>query len=155
MIFDEKELRQCFSLFATGVMIATVNYQEKLCGLTINSFSSVSLKPPLLLFSIANQSSNLEIFRNSKSYSLNILSKNQLNLALEFAKANNEAKWQVEKYDLTKNNNPVFQNSIAFFECVHHKIVEAGDHHIFIGEIIDFAKIKDEDGLFYYKSNFL
>lgn len=156
MILNEQDLKSCFSLFATGVMVAaTSDSQGKNQGLTINSFSSVSLSPPLLLFSIGNSSHNLDIFKNSQSYSLNIMAKNQLDLALEFAKPNNDKKWLTEEYQLTKNNNPIFKNSLGFFECIHHKIVEAGDHHVFIGEIIDCAVLNDDEALLYCKSKFI
>ena len=95
---QDKKLRDCFSLFATGVMIASTNYAEKNFGMTINSFASISLNPPLLLFAINNKSSNLNIFKKSKTFSLNILSGDQIDLAKEFAKPNNENKWLVEEY---------------------------------------------------------
>ncbi len=156
MLVEDKKLRQAFSLFATGVAIASIGKgdQEIDSGLTINSFSSVSLKPPLLLFSIDNESSCLEKFKSCNNYSINILSKSQKNLAIEFAKSTKDKKPE-DNFLLTKNNNPIFKNSIAFFECNHHKIIEAGDHHIFIGQVTDFSKLSDEDGLFYFKSNFI
>lgn len=153
---DDKALRQCFGLFATGVMIASCHNQEddQLYGLTINSFSSVSLEPPLLLFSIGNDSKNLEIFKNSSSYSLNILSESQQDLAIGFAKPNNLDKWNIEEYSITKSLNPIFKNSLGFFECIHHNIIKAGDHHIFVGEIKDFKTLKEDKGLFYYMGQF-
>lgn len=152
--FNARDLRDCFGLFATGVMIATTTTKHNLHGLTINSFSSVSLEPPLLLFSIDNNSSNLKVFKKSKRFCLNILSKNQEELAKEFAKPSNGEKWTIEKYNLTIYNNPVFENSVAFFECENYKMIKAGDHHILIGRIINFAKMNDDECLFYHLGKF-
>ncbi len=151
---DNHDLKECFSLFATGVMIAATNVDGKNYGLTINSFSSVSLSPPLLLFSIGNGAYNLDYFKNSDSYILNILNVSQLDLAKKFAGHDHDSKWDGEQFNLTKNGNPIFHGSNAYLECAHHQIVEAGDHHIFIGQVVNFAKIRDEDGLLYYKGEF-
>lgn len=154
---DIKELKNCFSKFATGVMIAALKCSEndELHGLTINSFSSVSLEPPLVSFCIGNESRNLERFQNNEFFTLNILSDSQLDLALAFAKVNNPDKWGVEKYLLTKNSCPVFENSLGYFECKRFKVVEAGDHHIIIGQIIDFKNLNEEKSpLIYFKSQF-
>jgi flavin reductase (DIM6/NTAB) family NADH-FMN oxidoreductase RutF len=154
----QKTLRDCFGLFPTGVMIASTNFKDKFYGLTINSFSSVSLDPPLLLFSIDNQSSNLTAFKKSQYFSLNILSVKQINLAKEFAKPLNHHKWTQQKsaepYFLGKFGNPVFENSLGFFECEQHKIIKAGDHHVIIGKIIDFSKLNLKPPLFYVKGEF-
>ncbi len=154
MNFDNQKLREAFGLFATGVMIASTIVDEKIKGLTINSFSSVSLNPPLVLFSIGNESSSLDVFRATKSYSLNILSKNQLEVAKDFAKSSLDKEKQLANYSLSDYNNPVFENSLAYFDCIHHQIIKAGDHHIFIGEIINFAKVVEGEGLFYYRGEF-
>lgn len=151
---NERELRDCFGLFATGVMIASTNYKDELYGMTINSFASVSLKPPMLLFSIANESYNLRFFKKTKYFSLNTLSVGQLPLAREFARHQNQHKWAMEEFYLTKLKNPVFNNSLGFFECKKHKLIKAGDHHILIGEIVDFAKLNDDKPLTYINSQF-
>ena len=149
------QLKECFSLFSTGVMIAATNYNGHNYGLTINSFSSVSLDPPLCLFSIGSNSHSLEAFKNSGSFTLSILSSQQKDLASKFASHDHESKWQNCDIRSSKLENPIFNNCNGFFECSNYKIVEAGDHHIFIGEIIDFAKENDEQGLLYYKGSFI
>jgi len=154
MNFDQRELRNCFARFATGVAIATTNHNDQLFGLTINSFSSVSLEPPLSLFSIANKSVNLNIFKDCKTYTVNFLAANQEILANNFAKSNNDSKWEDSQYFFTKNNNPVFSKVLAYLELEHFKILEAGDHNIFIGQIIDFKIFSETDPLLYYQSNF-
>ncbi|MSP33371.1 MAG: flavin reductase [Rickettsiales bacterium] len=146
---NERELRDCFGLFTTGVMVATTAFKGGLYGMTINSFSSTSLEPPLLLFSVDNKSFNLKAFQKSKHFSLSILSQQQLILAQEFAKPANESKWQVEKYFTAKLGSPIFEESMGYFECERYDVVKAGDHHIIIGKIISCAKLKQNRPLLY------
>ena len=151
---NERELRDCFGLFTTGVMIATTSFEGKLYGMTINSFASVSLEPPLLLFSVDNKSSNLTAFKKAKNFSLSILSEQQLLLAQEFAKPANENKWQVEKYFSTKSGEPIFENSLGYFECEKHEVIVAGDHNIIIGRAVGCAKLKQSKPLLYLSGAF-
>lgn len=151
---NERELRDCFGLFTTGVMIAATNFGGKSYGMTINSFASVSLEPPLLLFSIDNKSFNLAAFQKSPNFALSILSDKQLALAQEFAKPANDGKWEVEKYFTAKSGAPIFEHAIGYFECEQHEIVAAGDHHIIIGKIIDCAKLKQGRPLVYLSGAF-
>jgi len=153
---DIKELRNCFGKFATGVVVAATGTRfDDLCGLTINSFSSVSLSPPLVLFSIANESSNLEKFQNNQFFTLNILSEQQSDLAIEFAKANNPLKWDIEQYRLTSNSCPIFENALSYLECKSVNIFKSGDHHVIIGEVVDFKNLDEEKKpLLYFKSKF-
>ena len=129
-------------------------FSEEFFGITINSFSSVSLKPPLVSFCVDNRSTNLKLFKKNNYFSLNILSEDQIELAKAFATPKNNKKWQIEPYFFGVNGSPIFENSLGFFECKKHKIIKAGDHHIIIGEIVDFAKIHDKNPLLYNKSQF-
>ena len=123
-------------------------------GMTINSFSSVSLKPPLVSFCIDNKSSNLPLFQKNKTFSLNILSEEQQELASGFATPKNSKKWGIEPYFLEKNGNPIFENSIGYFECKKHKIIKAGDHHIVIGEVVNFGKLSEKAPLLYFQGKY-
>jgi flavin reductase (DIM6/NTAB) family NADH-FMN oxidoreductase RutF len=122
--------------------------------MTINSFSSVSLEPSLVLFAIDNKSANLSLFKKNRYFSLNVLSLEQLELARAFATPKNSKKWGVEPYLLGKFGNPIFQNSLGFFECRKQKVIKAGDHHIIIGEVLDFGKISESNPLVYYRGKF-
>lgn len=133
---------------------AKVNYSD-LYGLTINSFSSLSLTPALIQFSIDNKSSNLKFFKKNNFFSLNILSKSQLNLSNAFASKNNNKKFEIEDFKISQFGNPIFTNSIAYIECFRHKIIKAGDHHIIIGKIIDFSQLSNQDPLLYYKGQYI
>lgn len=123
-------------------------------GMTINSFTSVSLNPPLVSFCIDNKSANLEFFKKNRYFSLNILSQEQQGLASAFATPKNSKKWGVEPYIFGQFGNPIFQNSLAFFECKKHRVIKCGDHHIIIGEVLDFGKINEKEPLLYYRGKY-
>lgn len=150
---NERDLRDCFGLFATGVMIAATQFEGKKYGMTINSFSSLSLNPALLLFSIDNKSYNLAAFQKSQSFTLSILGEKQLILAQEFARPANEGKWRVENI-LPQQNHIIFENSIGYFNCEKQNIISAGDHQIIIGKIVNCAKLKQDKPLLYLNGAF-
>lgn len=129
-------------------------FADEFFGMTINSFSSLSLDPPLIQFSIDNKSSNLKLFKSNRYFSLNILSIEQKNLSNAFATPKNSEKWQVEPFIFGKFGNPIFQNSIAFIECQKYKVIKAGDHHIIIGKVLDFGNISKKEPLIYYKGKY-
>jgi 3-hydroxy-9,10-secoandrosta-1,3,5(10)-triene-9,17-dione monooxygenase reductase component len=129
-------------------------FAEDFFGMTINSFSAVSLNPPLVSFCIDNKSSNLHLFKKNKTFSLNILSESQQNLANGFATPKNSKKWGIETYFLGQNGNPIFENSLGYLECRKHRIIKAGDHHIVIGEVVDFGKLNDSKPLLYFQGKY-
>ncbi len=129
-------------------------FADEFFGMTINSFTSVSLHPPLVSFCIDNKSANLKFFKKNRYFSLNVLSHEQQALASAFATPKNSKKWGVEPYFFGKFGNPIFQNSSAFFECKKHRVIKAGDHHIIIGEVIDFNKVNEAEPLIYYRGKY-
>lgn len=129
-------------------------FSDEFFGITINSFSSVSLEPPLVMFCIDNKSTNLRLFKKNRYFSLNVLSQEQRALAVAFAKPKNSTKWGVESYFFSKKGNPIFQNSLGFFECKKHRVIKAGDHHVIIGEVLNFEKMNDKNPLFFYSGKY-
>lgn len=129
-------------------------FADEFFGMTINSFTSVSLEPPLVMFCIDDNSSNLKLFKKNRYFSLNILSEDQMELAKGFATPKNSKKWGIEPYVFGKKGNPIFQNTLGFFECEKKRVIKAGDHHIIIGEVLDFGKINEKEPLFYYRGKY-
>ncbi|MDX2082913.1 MAG: flavin reductase family protein [Rickettsiales bacterium] len=129
-------------------------FASEFFGMTINSFTSASLAPPLISFYISNNSANLKLFKKNKFFSLNILSETQQELARGFATPKNSTKWGIETYFLGKNGNPIFKNSIAFFECKKTKMIKIGDHHLIVGEVVDFSKLSEAKPLLYFQGKY-
>lgn len=129
-------------------------FADEFFGMTINSFTSISLNPALISFCIDNKSANLKFFKQNRYFLLNILSQEQQDLASAFATPKNSKKWTVEPYIFSKFGNPIFQNSLCFIECQKHKVIKMGDHHIIIGEVIDFARVNDKKPLLYFSGKY-
>ena len=150
---NQIKFRKVLSKFATGVAVVSVNFKEKKIGKTINSFTSLSLNPPLILFALDKNASSLNEFKKSNYLSVNILSKKQKNISDNFAKKN--AKWKNIEYDLSNFETPYIKNCIANLECKKIKILKQGDHIMFICKIIS-ADFKDNiQPLLYFNSKYI
>ena len=121
------------SKFATGVTIVTINYKDLYIGKTINSFASLSLNPPLVLFSLDIKSTSLNKYLSSKFLGINILAKKQKIYSNYFSKSN--PKWENIKYYLAPNKIPMITEACVNLYCEKSKTLKQGDHIIFICKI--------------------
>jgi 3-hydroxy-9,10-secoandrosta-1,3,5(10)-triene-9,17-dione monooxygenase reductase component len=137
MQFDSKALRAVLGCFATGVAIITSRSATRRFGVTVNSFSSVSLEPPLILFSLANTANVLPDFQSVDYFAVNFLTHEQEFLSNRFARPSS-AEWPTEKVLDVRNGCPVFEDSLAYLECEKTAELEAGDHRIFLGKVTHF-----------------
>ncbi len=133
--FSTDDLRAALGQFATGVTIITAAPPEgPMVGLTANSFNSVSLTPPLVLWSISAHSTSLEGFLQSGHYAINVLAADQRNLAERFARKG------LDRFDGVTwrpglSGAPVIDGAVAVFECSHRQQHREGDHLILIGQV--------------------
>ena len=140
---DTFDLRRAFGSFATGVtIVTTLDDQQIPCGFTANSFSSVSLDPPLLLVSIAKSAFGLTIFSESKGFAINILAEHQRNLSNLFASQGADKFAKVD-WQQRVTGSPLLDNSVAWFDCENYQQVDAGDHVILIGKVLDYQYNSD------------
>ena len=136
---DPRALRNAFGCFPTGVTIITTRQDDGTPrGFTANSFTSVSLDPPLLLVSIAKSAASLPVFEAAGHFAVNILGDSQRAVSALFASRSPEkftqAEWRPGAHDA-----PLIEGCLAWFECARHQVVEAGDHVVIIGQVVDFA----------------
>ena len=137
--FDPKDLRNAFGTFATGVTIVTTKEPSGIPrGFTANSFTSVSLDPPLVLVCIGKFAASLEVFSNSEGFAVNILSEVQKDVAGLFATQRAD-KFENTVWHEGKGNMPLIDGALSWFECERNKVIDAGDHIILIGEVKDYA----------------
>ena len=141
-------LRHCLGKFATGVTVVTCQGTKGPCGITANSFSSVSLQPPLLLWNIAKVSNSLQAFLGAEYFAINVLSATQQTLAEHFA-LSDHTRFNGVDYAVNGNDVPLLLESVACFECRTHQIHDCGDHHIIIGEIEGY-RAEDSDPLLFF-----
>lgn len=150
---DPQALRKAFGSFMTGVTVVTTMNEDGLpVGFTANSFTSVSLDPPLLLVCPAKSLTSFAAFSNCQHFAVNILSEQQKDISNVFAKSKDDRFSQVS-WHKDSLDNPILDNVLTHFSCKLHQKIEAGDHYILIGEIIDFAT-QEGNGLGYSSSGY-
>jgi flavin reductase (DIM6/NTAB) family NADH-FMN oxidoreductase RutF len=132
---EAARLRQALGHFATGVtVITTCTRAGKLEGLTANSFSSVSLDPPLVLWSLRRTAASLASFQDSGSFAVNVLASAQLELAQHFARPS-RSKFEAVAFTRGHGGCPILDGALATFECSVETTTGGGDHVVFIGRV--------------------
>jgi flavin reductase (DIM6/NTAB) family NADH-FMN oxidoreductase RutF len=134
-IFSKTEFRTALGMFATGVTIVTARTANgDLVGLTANSFNSVSMAPPLVLWSLSQTAASMEAFSTGSHYAINILSADQQELARQFSTKGVD-RFAGVSYHLGRAGAPLIDGAAATFECFNRSRYEEGDHVIFVGEV--------------------
>jgi len=149
---NKDSFKKTLSAFATGITVVATKHNSILYGKTINSFSSLSLSPPLVLFSLDNKSSKLNIFQQSEKITINILSKKQKLISNNFAKKNPD--WKDIEYDSLKNGNPMIRNCVSNLHCKIIDKIKKGDHIIFICKVSQVMNNDKLKPLIYYNSKY-
>lgn len=133
--FSPLEFRSALGMFATGVTIVTARAAGgDLIGLTANSFNSVSLEPPLVLWSLARAAASLPAFSAGSHYAINVLAADQKTLAERFALKGAD-RWTGVPFVEGAGGAPLIAGAAASFECFNRSRYEEGDHVIFVGEV--------------------
>jgi flavin reductase (DIM6/NTAB) family NADH-FMN oxidoreductase RutF len=137
---DPREFRDALGQFATGVCIVTARDDEdNFVGMTVNSFNSVSLDPPLVLFSLARSSLGLESWLTAPHFAVNVLQSDQHGLADRFARASGD-KWDDIEVEFGHTGLPLIPGALARFECATEHQYDGGDHVILVGRVIAFDR---------------
>jgi len=133
--FSPPEFRAALGMFATGVTIVTARAANgRLVGLTANSFNSVSLHPPLVLWSLSRVAGSMAAFSTGSHYAINILASDQKELAERFSTKGAD-RWTGVSFTEGAGGAPLLSGAAATFECFNRSRYEEGDHVIFVGEV--------------------
>lgn len=136
---DPIALRRAFGTFVTGVTVITTRDEDGTPrGMTANSFTSVSLDPPLLLVCVAKSASSYPAFTNAGCFAVNILHEGQVDVSGNFASKSPD-KFQSVTHDHIHTGAPVLTDSLTWFDCTTYNTVDAGDHAILIGQVRAFG----------------
>lgn len=136
--FDSRAFRRALGNFATGVTVVTAAIATgRKVGVTANSFNSVSLDPPLILWSIDKCSSSHEVFEQASHFAVNILAADQIDLSNNFARPREDRFAEIE-FEAGEGGSPVFADCSARFHCEKYQQVDGGDHWIMIGKVVAF-----------------
>ena len=133
--FGADDFRSALAMFATGVTIVTaIDASGRPIGLTANSFNSVSIEPPLVLWSLSRQAGSMPAFERGSHYAINILAAEQHALAERFA-SHAIDRFEGVAFSAGPSGAPVLDGAAAVFECFNRSRYEEGDHVIFVGEV--------------------
>jgi flavin reductase (DIM6/NTAB) family NADH-FMN oxidoreductase RutF len=152
--FSSTEFRTALGMFATGVTIVTARAPNgRLVGLTASSFNSVSLEPPLVLWSLSQAATSMEAFREGSHYAINILGADQQLLAQRFATRGLD---RFADLDFAEGacGAPLLAGAVATFECFNRSRYVEGDHVIFVGEVEHCSSRTGASPLLYHGGKF-
>ena len=149
MTMDTGDFRQALGQFATGVCLVTVNDPELgPLATTVNSFSSVSLDPPLVLWSIQNSSDHLAVYTECQHFGISVLSARQDALSGQYAQRGGHRALS-EHFTSGPQGEPQLIDALAHFSCAAHAIHPGGDHQIIVGKVLQFESTDAAPLIFY------
>ncbi|ABD45058.1 flavin reductase like domain protein [Ehrlichia chaffeensis str. Heartland] len=153
--WSKTHIKSCFSEFVTGItVVTTVSQNGSMHGITVNSFNSVSLVPPMVLFSIEKSASRFEIFHTCSKFIVNILSDKQKSISQNFAECDVQ-NWEDFSYSVL-DGIPIINGIMSYIYCAKKYVYDGGDHKIIVGEVINCAKLNNDDKpLAYYKGKYM
>ena len=153
MKIDQSLFKDIVSRFPTGVTIITTKINDILFGFTANSFASVSLNPPLILFCISKSSGSYEAFMTTESFAVNFLKNDQEKIAKHFA-SRIFNKFEKIEYEITEQDNVALKESLGYIELNKYAVYDGGDHSIIVGEVMGGEIDKHSLPLQYLDRNF-
>ena len=143
------DLRSVMRYYLTGVTIVTFTGPDKKpYGLTVTSFNSVSLSPPLILWSLDNRNDRLSLFQDAGGFAVNIMAADQLDLCEKFAAADNDRFLNCD-WRFGTCGQPLLENALANIECRPWAEYDGGDHTIFVGEVMSIKQNKGKAAAFF------
>lgn len=147
--YDARDYRNAMGGFATGVTVVTTMSSDTPIGVTANSFTSVSLSPPLILICLGKSLGCVDAFLKAKHFAINVLEKDQEALSTRFATKGID-RFQDTDWHASSLHNPIIESALANIECAKHAELDYGDHTIFIGEVLRVQYAIDGDPLLYF-----
>jgi flavin reductase (DIM6/NTAB) family NADH-FMN oxidoreductase RutF len=155
-MIDTRELRNALGCFATGITVITALDESKApVGLTANSFTSLSLDPPLVLFCVDRTIKSFQAIHANRHFAVNILREDQENISRQFAKSGAD-KWSGIKFETWDTGCPILGGCIANLECDVEQVFEGGDHIIVVGKVRRMVFDQDAEcrPLLYFKGKY-
>lgn len=154
MAIAHGDLKRAFGQFPTGVaVVAARSGRTDLVGLTVSSFNSVSLDPPLVLFSVSKNAPCLNKLLDSPRYGVSVLNEAQEEVSRRFAGAVPD-KWNCADYKIKDNGVPFILNSLVRLECEHFAVYPGGDHLIMVGRVIEIEFEAQEKPLVFFRGKY-
>ncbi len=150
---DPRTLRDALGCFATGVTIVTCLNDGRPAGLTVNSFTSVSLEPPLLLVCIHKRAASAEALINAPCFAINVLQNEQQPASMTFS-TRGEDRFGNTPWSRGENGAPILADLLCVFECERYALYDGGDHHILVGQVVKASFDASLDPLLYFRGRY-
>ena len=151
---DPRTLRDALGCFATGVTVVTcLDEQERPAGLTVNSFTSVSLEPPLLLVCLHKQATSAPPLVAASHFAINVLQTGQQPASITFS-TRVEDRFGCTPWSRGEAGAPILEESLCVFECERYAVYEGGDHHILVGQVVKASFDAGLDPLLFFRGSY-
>jgi len=151
---DPRTLRDALGCFATGVTVVTcLDDEEQPAGLTVNSFTSVSLEPPLLLVCLHKQAASAGSLVAASHFAINVLQTGQQPASITFS-TRVEDRFGCTPWSRGEAGSPILQDSLCVFECERYAVYDGGDHHILVGQVIKASFDAGLDPLLFFRGSY-
>ena len=151
---DPRTLRDALGCFATGVTVVTcLDEAGKPVGLTANSFTSVSLDPPLLLVCLAKEAASAPALLAAANFAVNVLQTGQQPASIRFS-TRDEDRFGATPWACGEAGAPILKDSLGVFECERHAVHDGGDHHILIGQVVKASFDASVDPLLFFRGRY-
>jgi flavin reductase (DIM6/NTAB) family NADH-FMN oxidoreductase RutF len=150
---DPRTLRDALGCFATGVTVVTCLSEGVPSGLTVNSFTSVSLDPPLLLVCIHKLATSAEALIAASHFAINVLQTGQQPASITFS-TRVEDRFGTTQWSCGEAGAPIFKESLSVFECERFAVYDGGDHHILVGQVVKASFDAGLDPLLYFRGSY-
>ncbi len=155
MTFDSRAYRNALGCFATGItVVTTIAPDGSPIGVTVNSFSSVSLEPPLVQFCLGRAAMSFDAFTTAPSFAVNILAEDQSDLSVRFSKRDLQERWEGVGVERWETGVPLLAGCLANLECDREHVFEAGDHVIIVGRVRRLAAAAAGQPLLYFRGGY-
>ena len=151
---DPRTLRDALGCFATGVTVVTcVDESGAPAGLTVNSFTSVSLDPPLLLVCLAKPAASSAALVAASHFAVNVLQTGQQPASIRFS-TRDQDRFGTTPWSTGEAGAPILKDSMGVFECERYAVHDGGDHHILIGQVVKATFDAQLDPLLYFRGSY-
>ena len=151
---DQRTLRDALGCFATGVTVVTcLNEKGEPAGLTVNSFTSVSLDPPLLLVCLHKKAASAAALTRAANFAVNVLQTGQQPASIRFS-TRDEDRFGATPWSCGEAGAPILKDSLGVFECERFAVHDGGDHHILVGRVVKASFDASLDPLLYFRGRY-
>jgi len=151
---DPRTLRDALGCFATGVTVVTCfDHSGAPAGLTANSFTALSLDPPLLLVCVAKSAASAAALADAATFAVNVLQTGQQPASITFSSRDAD-RFGTTAWSVGEHKAPVLMDSLSVFECRRHAVHEGGDHFILVGEVVKASFESGLDPLLYFRGRY-